>query len=109
MGFFDFLGNLFGGNKERVPDFFTNGVNEETVTLNFSNGESVVFYTLAAIPYGGKYYAVLTDVEVEDATDEDIYVFHVTAGNGGDNYELESNDRIVAGVMKEFEKLLDQA
>ena len=107
MGLFDFLGGLFG-KKERVPDFFTQGVNEETITLNFANGESVDFYTLAAIPYGGKYYAVLTDVEVEDCEEDDIYVFHVTATNNGDSYEIEQNERIVAGVMREFQKLLDE-
>lgn len=108
MGFFDFLGGLFGGKKEAVPDFFTEGVNEETITLNFANGESVEFYTLAAIPHGGKYYAVLTDEPVEDAEEEDIYVFHVTATPNGDSYEIEQNKSIVNAVMKAFYKLLEE-
>jgi uncharacterized protein YrzB (UPF0473 family) len=105
MGFFDFL---FGGNKKALPDFFTNGVNEETITLNFANGESVEFYTLAAIPYKGKYYAVLTDVEVEDAEEDDIYVFEVTAGRDGDSFNIEQNQRIVDGVMEAFQELLNE-
>ena len=83
-------------------------MNEETITLNFANGESVEFYTLAAIPYKGKYYAVLTDVAVEDAEEEDIYVFEVTAGRGGDSFNIEQNQRIIDGVMEAFQELLNE-
>lgn len=111
MGFFDFLGGIFGGNKqqEAVPDFMKNMQDEEYITLNSANGEDIEFTIIAGIVLKGKYYAILQPVELLEGMDDDeALVFHVTATPNGDSFEIELNDRIVDAVFREYDKLLQQ-
>ncbi len=83
----------------------------DTVTLTSSTGEEIEFNEIAGIKYGGNFYAILQPVELlEGMSDNEALVFKVKRGyNGEDNFEIELDDNIIAGVFREYDRLYDEA
>ncbi|MBR2930943.1 MAG: DUF1292 domain-containing protein [Clostridia bacterium] len=111
MGLFDWVKNLFGGkkNEAKIPQFMYDD-GEDTITLTAADGDEVEFNSIAGIDLGGgRYYAILQPVELLDGMDDDeALVFRVTvARDGSDNFEIETNDRIVDAVFAKYNELLD--
>lgn len=83
---------------------------DDIVTLVANNGEEIDFVNIAGINYRGKYYAILQPVELLDGmSDDEALVFEVIRNGGGDaNYNIVTNDSIIDGVFREYNRLLDK-
>lgn len=97
--------------KRAKTDAWLEPSDDETITLKSANGEEIEFEEVAGIAYKGKFYAVLQPVELLEGMDEDeALVFRVTRDkNGEDKFEVELDDKIIDGVFKEYNRLLDEA
>lgn len=88
-----------------------NNTNEDDIiTLQTANGESVDFIEIAGIAYNKNFYVILQPVELLDGmNDDEALVFKVSSGpNGEDKFDIELNDDIIDAVFKEYNRLLDE-
>lgn len=88
-----------------------NNTNEDDIiTLQTANGESVDFIEVAGIAYNNNFYVILQPVELLDGMDDDeALVFKVSRGaDGEDKFEIELDDDIIDAVFKEYNRLLDK-
>lgn len=88
-----------------------NNTNEDDIiTLQTANGESVDFIEVAGIAYNNNFYVILQPVELLDGMDDDeALVFKVSRGaDGEDKFEIELDDDIIDAVFKEYNRLLDE-
>ena len=112
MGLFDWITDLFGGDKkkqeqeQRMPDFGNS--DDDTITLLTANGEEVDFIEIAGIEHRGHYYAILQPVELlEGMADDEALVFEVSR-DGSENFEIVTDDRIIDAVFAKYNELLAQ-
>ena len=88
-----------------------NNTNEDDIiTLQTANGESVDFIEVAGIAYNNNFYVILQPVELLDGMDDDeALVFKVSRGaDGEDKFEIELDDDIIDAVFKKYNRLLDE-
>lgn len=88
-----------------------NNTNEDDIiTLQTANGESVDFIEVAGIAYNNNFYVILQPVELLDGMDDDeVLVFKASRGaDGEDKFEIELDDDIIDAVFKEYNRLLDE-
>lgn len=88
-----------------------NNTNEDDIiTLQTTNGESVDFIEVAGIAYNNNFYVILQPVELLDGMDDDeALVFKVSRdADGEDKFEIELDDDIIDAVFKEYNRLLDE-
>lgn len=88
-----------------------NNTNEDDIiTLQTANGESVDFIEVAGIAYNKNFYVILQPVELLDGMEDDeALVFKVSRGTDGeDKFEIELDDEIIDAVFKEYNRLLDE-
>ena len=85
--------------------------NNDIITLTSADGTSTDFYELGGIRYKGSFFAVLQPVNLPAGMSaNDVLVFRVTTAKDGTNdYSLESNDKIVDGVLKKFNNLVTKS
>ncbi len=85
--------------------------NNDIITLTSADGTSTDFYELGGIRYKGSFFAVLQPVNLPAGMSaNDVLVFRVTRAKDGTNdYSIETNDKIVDGVLKKFNNLVDKS
>lgn len=83
---------------------------DSIVTLQNANGDNIDFVEIAGIAYGGNFYAILQPVDLPDGMDDtEALVFRVNRGKGGNNhFDIETDDKIIDAVFKEYNRLLDE-
>ena len=104
----EFEEKLFGfEGTEDDPD----GEYDDVLTLVDENGEEVNFIEIAGIAYKGSFYMILQPEElVEDMEEDDAFCFKVTRDeDGGDHYEMVTDDEIIDAVFGEYNKLYEEA
>ena len=85
--------------------------NNDIITLTAADGTSTDFYNLGGIRYKGSFFAVLQPVNLPAGMSaNDVLVFRVTTAKDGSNdYSIETNDKVVDGVLKKFNNLVTKS
>ena len=84
--------------------------NEETITLQTTDGEDVEFLNIAGILLEENYYLILQPVERPEGMEEDeTLVFSVTLNDAGEEtYNIVLDEEIINAVFNEYYRLLDE-
>ena len=80
--------------------------NDNIVTLNGENGETLDFYCDAKIPLGDYVYEVLRPVKKFEGLDPDEAIVFRTFENedGSIGYEIEEDDEVISEIEKVYNK-----
>ena len=84
---------------------------DDIITLQSADGETIDFTEIAGIAHEGCFYAILQPVIPLEGMDEnEALVFKVTKGeDGNDCFGIELDDDIIDAVFAEYNRLLDAA
>ena len=86
-------------------------MSKDIIKLIAADGSEQEFYSIAGIRYKGDFYAILRPVQpMQSLGDDEALVFKVTPDKAGDpSYSIVLEDKIVDGVFKKYNKLVDQS
>lgn len=106
MGFFDWLGGLFGGNKNNSYNPLNDYDFEDTVTLTNNDGEDVDFSYIDGCKIGNKYYAVL-ELPVEGEENGEFSCWEVTHEDDGNYFQIVNDGRLEDKIIDTCRKNLE--
>ncbi len=84
---------------------------EDIITMISEDGKEIDFVELADIVYNDGYYVVVQPLKAFDGIDEDACLVFKVEENGEDEatFTVEMDDKVVDGVLTEYERLLEEA
>lgn len=95
MGFFDWLGGLFGGGYDPLKDYDF----EDVITLTKKNGEETEYLYMEGCKLNNKYYAVL-ELRYPGENDLKFSAWEVTHEKDGNYFQPINDSNLEKRVMQ---------